>query len=69
MQLKKARGAANLQEPLGEHVHDIRTAMKKVRALNRLVRPAVGQRARRADDRLREIAAFGLVRCATPRSS
>src|SRR3954468_12499228 len=55
-ELKKARGAANLQEPLGEHVHDIRTAMKKVRALNRLVRPAVGQPARRADDRLREIA-------------
>jgi CHAD domain-containing protein len=55
-ELKKARGAANLQEPLGERVHDIRTAMKKVRALNRLVRPAVGQPARRADDRLREIA-------------
>lgn len=55
-ELKRARGAADLQEPLGEHVHGIRTAMKKVRALNRLVRPVVGQRARRADDRLREIA-------------
>jgi len=55
-ELKKARGAAALEEPLGEHVHDIRTAMKKVRALNRLVRPAVGQRARRADRRLKKIA-------------
>lgn len=56
-QLEAARAAAiDPRMPLGERVHDVRTAMKKVRALNRLVRPATGKSARRADRRLRKIA-------------
>jgi CHAD domain-containing protein len=56
-QLQEARAAlADVRRPLGERVHDVRTAMKRVRALNRLVRPAVGRRARHADRRLRKIA-------------
>jgi CHAD domain-containing protein len=56
-QIQEARAAlADVRRPLGERVHDVRTAMKKVRALNRLVRPAVGRRARHADRRLRKIA-------------
>ena len=56
-QLEEARAAAgDPKEPLGERVHEVRTAMKKVRALNRLVRPTVGKPARRADRRLRKIA-------------
>ncbi len=56
-QLTEARAAAaDRRHPLGARVHDVRTAMKKVRALNRLVRPALGRRARHADHRLRKIA-------------
>jgi CHAD domain-containing protein len=56
-QLEEARAAAiNPALPLGERVHEVRTAMKKVRALNRLVRPALGKPARHADRRLRKIA-------------
>ena len=56
-QLEEARAAAiDPGLPLGERVHEVRTAMKKVRALNRLVRPALGKPARDADRRLRKIA-------------
>jgi CHAD domain-containing protein len=55
--LQEARAAlGDVRRPLGERVHDVRTAMKKVRALDRLVRPAVGGSAREADRRLRKIA-------------
>lgn len=43
-------------QPLGERVHEVRTATKKLRALTRLVRPASGRPSRRADRRLRKIA-------------
>jgi CHAD domain-containing protein len=44
------------KRPLDERVHELRTAIKRVRALTRLVRPHVGRPARRADRRLRKIA-------------
>lgn len=56
-QLREAGAAlGDVRRPLGDRVHDVRTAMKRVRALNRLIRPAVGRRARHADRRLRKIA-------------
>lgn len=56
-ELEEARAAAiDSRLPLGERVHEVRTAMKKVRALNRLVRSALAKSARRADRRLRRIA-------------
>jgi CHAD domain-containing protein len=56
-ELAEARLAvASEQQPLGGRVHEARTALKKVRALTRLVQPAAGRQARRADRSLRKIA-------------
>src|SRR5438552_12753445 len=44
------------RRPLHERIHDVRTTVKKVRALDRLVRPVAGGAARKADDRLRKVA-------------
>jgi len=48
--------AGDRRRQLGTRVHDVRTAVKKLRALNRLVRPRLGRPARHADRRLRAIA-------------
>jgi CHAD domain-containing protein len=59
-----AKGGA----PLDEQVHEARTAIKKVRSLTRLVRPAV-KRARRENRRLRAVArALSAVRDAHVRT-
>jgi len=50
------RAIGDPRRPLAERIHDARTAIKKVRALDRLVRSAVGRPARRADRRLRKVA-------------
>jgi CHAD domain-containing protein len=55
-ELEEARKALLSDRSATRKVHDVRTAIKKVRALARCVRPAVGKRARRADRRLRRIA-------------
>jgi CHAD domain-containing protein len=47
---------ADRRTSLTTEVHDVRTAIKKVRALVRLVRPAVGRPARKENRRLRKIA-------------
>jgi CHAD domain-containing protein len=48
---------------LAERIHAVRTSIKKVRALARLVRPVVGREAKREDRRLRRLArAIGDVR-------
>ena len=51
-----AEAIVDEQQPLADRVHEVRTAIKKVRALTRLVGPSVGRPARRADRRLRKIA-------------
>jgi CHAD domain-containing protein len=56
-ELAKAHDAAgDERRSLNARVHDVRTAVKKLRALDRLVGPEVGGPARRADHRLRKIA-------------
>jgi CHAD domain-containing protein len=56
-ELRDARAVVRAERPpLRDRVHDVRTSIKKVRALTRLVRPAVGRPARRENRRLRKIA-------------
>jgi len=47
---------ADARQPVGERVHDVRTSIKKLRALSRMVQPAVGRPARRAGRRLQKVA-------------
>jgi CHAD domain-containing protein len=58
-QLRNAVAALNeTKHPLTSRVHDVRTSIKKVRALTALARPATGRRARTADRRLQRAAAL-----------
>ena len=57
-ELRAARRAwSRPHRTLNSRAHDVRAALKKVRAIIRLVEPAVGKRATRAEQRLRRIAA------------
>ena len=51
-----ANGPASVAHPSSGSVHDVRTAIRRTRALSRLVGPVVGQAAQRADHHLRAIA-------------
>ena len=55
-ELEDARKTILSKRSATSRVHDVRTAIKRVRALVRCVRPAVGKPARKADRRLRRIA-------------
>jgi CHAD domain-containing protein len=56
-ELAEARDkVADQREPVTARVHDVRTAIKKLRALSRMVEPAVGRPARRAGRRLQKVA-------------
>ena len=62
--LKRAiEAAGETARPVGARVHEMRTALKKARALLRLVRPPLGHRARVAQRRLAAVAGrIGSVR-------
>jgi CHAD domain-containing protein len=56
-ELAGARDAvADARQPVAARVHNVRTAIKKLRALERMVEPAVGRPARRAGRRLKKVA-------------
>jgi CHAD domain-containing protein len=52
-----ARSITKASSSPTDRVHDLRTSLKKTRALLRLVRPTAGRPARRENRRLREVAA------------
>jgi len=55
-ELADALEALSGRQPIGDRVHEVRTAIKKVRALARLVEPGVGRQARKVDRSLRALA-------------
>jgi CHAD domain-containing protein len=55
--IKAAESITKVSSSPTDRVHDLRTSLKKTRALLRLVRPTAGRPARRENRRLRDVAA------------
>jgi CHAD domain-containing protein len=55
-ELADAALALSGRQPIGDRIHGVRTATKKVRALARLIEPVAGRRARKVERRLRALA-------------